>query len=217
MEKNTYPGKFVVFEGIDGSGHSTQVDLLKNFLIEKGYNVVATKEPTLEFETGKEIKRVLDGEIKVSLKELQELFVKDRGEHLENIIIPSLKEGKIVISDRYFFSTLAYGASGGLDLEWLINLNNDYLYPDITFLLKVDPEICIDRIIKRGDKISIFEKKEKLEAIWEVYKILPKRFKDIHVIDGEGSIEKVFEDIKNIIIRQLAEKNYDEVQQKKCR
>ena len=139
----------------------------------------------------------------VSSQELQELMVQDRKEHLENTIIPALKERKIVISDRYFFSTFAFGSSDGLDLEWLIEMNNQFLYPDITFLLKVDPEVCIERIKKRGDGIALFEKREKLSSVWETYKILPDKFKNIYVIDGEESIEEVFKKVKEIIIKQL--------------
>ncbi len=203
MKKNPYSGKFIVFEGLDGSGQSTQASLLKEFLVKKGYRVVLTKEPTLDSEAGRRIKKVLSKELELSLEELQKLFIQDRKEHLENTIVPALKQGKVVISDRYFFSTFAYGASGGLDLEWLIELNNQFLYPDIIFLLKVSPEVCIDRIIKRGEKIALFEKKEKLAAVWKVYKILPERFENIYVIDGEKTIEKVFLQIKEIINKLL--------------
>lgn len=203
MEKSPYPGKFVVFEGLDGSGQSTQSELLRGFLINKGYDVILTKEPTPDSEAGKKIRKILDEEMKVTSKELQELMVQDRKEHLEKTIIPALKERKIVVSDRYFFSTFAFGSSDGLDLEWLIEINNQFLYPDITFLLKVNPEVCIERIKKRGDKVALFEKREKLASVWETYKILPDKFKNIYVIDGEKSIEEVFKKVKEIIIEQL--------------
>ena len=203
MKKNTFLGKFIVFEGLDGSGQSTQSGLLKDFLIENGYNVVLTKEPTLDSEAGRKIRKVLDKELEISSKGLQELFIQDRREHLEKIIIPALKRGSIVISDRYFFSTFAFGASAGVDLEWLIKINNQFLYPNITFLLKVSPEICVDRIIKRGTKTTLFEKVEKLKNVWQTYKILPERFDNIYVIDGEKSIKGVFEQVEEVISRRL--------------
>ncbi len=203
MKKNTFLGKFIVFEGLDGSGQSTQSGLLKDFLIENGYNVVLTKEPTLDSEAGRKIRKVLDKELEISSKGLQELFAQDRREHLEKIIIPALKRGSIVISDRYFFSTFAFGASAGVDLEWLIKINNQFLYPNITFLLKVSPEICVDRIIKRGTKTTLFEKVEKLKNVWQTYKILPERFDNIYVIDGEKSIKGVFEQVEEVISRRL--------------
>lgn len=200
MLKNTNKGKFVVFEGLDGSGQTSQTGPLKDFLEEKGYDVLVTKEPTLKSEAGKKLRKALDKEIEITSKELQQLFTQDRKEHLENTIIPTLKQGTTVICDRYFFSSFAYGTAEGLDLEWLININDSFLMPDITFLLKVSPEICVQRIADRGRKITLFEKKEKLEKVWQVYKTLPERFENIYIIDGEKSIEQVFENIKKIII-----------------
>jgi len=205
MQKNPYKGKFIIFEGLDGSGQSTQAGLLRDFLIKKGYKVVLTKEPTLDSKAGKKIRQVLDKKEKISAKELQELFAKDRKEHLEKLIIPALKEGKIVISDRYFFSSFAYGKASGLDLEWLIKINNKFLLPDITFLLKVSPKICLERIKKRnkGKERTLFEEKEKLEKVWKIYEILPTRFKNVYMVDGEKSIKEVFEEIKIIINKSL--------------
>ncbi len=203
MRKNSYPGKFIVIEGLDGSGQTTQVKLLGNFFIEKGYEVVLTKEPTLASSAGKEIRDALDKKVEAEPLKLQELFTLDRKEHLERLIEPALKEGKIVISDRYFFSTFAFGAADGLDLEWLIGLNNDFLLPDLTFILQVSPEVCVRRIEKRGQGIKLFEKKEKLEKVWQTYKILPNRFENVYIVNGESSIEEVFNAIKTIISLKL--------------
>jgi deoxyribose-phosphate aldolase/dTMP kinase len=197
MKKNFYPGKFIVFEGLDGSGQSTQAKLLKEFL-NKEADIILTKEPTLDSDAGRKIREVLDKKIEIQPNELQELFTQDRKEHLENLIIPNLKEGKIVISDRYFFSTFAYGAADGLDLNWLIEINNSFLLPNLTFFLKVSPEMCIKRIEKRGEKKTLFEKKEKLIRVWQIYQILLNRFENIYLIDGEKSIENVFSQIEKI-------------------
>ena len=205
MLKNPYKGRFIVFEGLDGSGQSTQANLLRNFLIKKGFEVILTKEPTLTSKAGKEIREVLDKKKTIPPAKLQELFAKDRKEHLGKVIIPALKKGKIVISDRYFFSSFAYGKASGVNLEWLIKINNDFLLPDITFLLKVSPKICLERIKKRnkGKKRTLFEEKEKLEKVWQVYKILPTRFKNIYIINGEKPIKEVFKTIKKIINSKL--------------
>jgi len=201
MQKNINQGKFIVFEGLDGSGQSTQAKLLTEFLLQQGYSILLTKEPTLNSESGRKIKEVLDKKIKIKPDELQKLFTQDRKEHLENLIIPALKQRKIVISDRYFFSAFAYGVADDLDLEWLIKINNEFLLPDLTFFLKVSSEICIQRIEKRGLLKTLFEKKEKLEKVWQVYEILPNRFENIYLIDGEKSIEDVFSQIKNVFIK----------------
>ncbi|MBU2545166.1 dTMP kinase [Patescibacteria group bacterium] len=194
MIDNFYSGKFIVIEGLDGSGQSTQVSRLAEFL---GSETVITKEPTGDSESGRKIRKILGEHIEIDPSEFQKLYVQDRKEHLDNLIIPALEQGKIVISDRYFFSTFAFGTAHGSNLEQLIELNNNFLYPDITFLLKVSPEICIKRIEKRGSHKDLFEKEEKLSKVWDVYKILPLRFKNIHVIDGEQSVEEVFEQIKS--------------------
>lgn len=200
MYKNTYPGKFIVFEGLDGSGQSTQAALLKEYLEKKGREVLLTKEPTKESEAGKKIREVVvEKSISVSPQELQQLFTVDRAEHLEKMVIPALQKGIWVISDRYFFSTFAYGTSHGVDLEWLIEQNSKFLLPDMTFLLKVSPAVCVERIQTRGKGVTLFEEQEKLERIWKVYETFPKRFENIHVINGEQPIEKVHQDIVNLL------------------
>ena len=220
MYKNSYPGKFIVFEGLDGSGQSTQANLLKDFLIKKGYQVVLIKEPTLSSEAGRKIRKVLDKKIKISPGKLQQLFSQDRKEHLEKVIIPALKKGKIVISDRYFFSSLAYGAAEGLSLNYLIKLNKKFLLPDLTFILKVRPEICLQRIKKRGTEWTLFEEKEKLKKVWRVYQNLPsqifkrklgeglpKKFGNAYIINGEKSIKEVFREVRKIVYKHITNKH----------
>ncbi|PIS16849.1 MAG: dTMP kinase [Candidatus Portnoybacteria bacterium CG09_land_8_20_14_0_10_44_13] len=225
MKKNLYKGKFIVFEGLDGSGLSTQAKLLGDYLqnrgpahiatparsdaassgersVAGGREVILTKEPTMDSEAGRQIRAILDEKIKIEAAEIQRLFVQDRKEHLDNLIIPALRAGKIVISDRYFFSTLAFGAVSS-NLEWLIGLNKDFLLPDMTFLLLVRPEICVDRIIKRGEGVKLFEKLPTLEKVYKNYQIIAERFENVYVVNGEESAEEVFEEIKNEISKLL--------------
>jgi dTMP kinase len=202
MKKNPYSGKFIIFEGLDGSGQSTQTKLLGDFLTKKGQLVVLTKEPTLDSQPGRKIRDVLDEKIKIDSAELQKLFAKDRKSHLDSLIIPALKQQKLVISDRYFFSSFAFGALD-LDLEWLIELNKDFILPDLTFFLDVSPEICLNRIKERNKGFEFFEKKEKLARVYQNYQLLLKKFKDTYPIKGELSKEEVFEQIKEIVISQL--------------
>jgi len=202
MKKNLSSGKFIIFEGLDGSGQSTQTKLLGNFLKEKGHQVILTKEPTLASQAGKKIKEVLDKKIKIEPAELQKLFAQDREEHLKNLISPALKEGKIAISDRYFFSSFAYGALG-LDLEWLIELNNKFILPDLILFLDVSVEICLERVKKRETEVTLFKKKEKLEKVKENYKQILNRFENVYTINGEQSKELVFERAKEIVINKL--------------
>jgi len=203
MQKNTYPGKFIVFEGLDGSGQTTQANLLRDLFVSEGHKVVLTKEPTMNSSASIKIRQALEQKISLAADELQKLFAKDRKEHLEKEIIPALQSSNIVISDRYFFSSFAYGAASGIDLEWLIKLNEDFLLPDLTIILKVSPEVCIERIEKRGKDKTLFENREKLRKVWEVYEMLPSRFGNAYIIDGERQIEEVFETVKGLVRSKL--------------
>lgn len=206
MSEGNPKGKFIVFEGLDGSGQSTQVGLLSDYLEKKGFQVLKTKEPTKESDAGKKIAAILSKKERVSAKELQELFVEDRRWHLDNVIIPNLEQGNIVISDRYFFSTLSFGAAEGLDTEYLWQMNKNFLFPDIVFFLDATAETCVKRIEGRGEEKKLFERKEKLGEVYRNYKKVFQRFEStgkIYYINGEKGINEVFGDVKIIINNQL--------------
>lgn len=199
MTKNPYHGQFIVFEGLDGSGQSTQAELLHKFLSKRGRLAVLTKEPTQDSRAGKKIRKILDKKQKTSPQKLQQLFAQDRKEHLQKTIIPVLKQAKIVISDRYFFSSFAFGAADGLDLKWLIKINKVFLMPDITFILKARPEVCLERIAKRRKQKTLFEEKAKLAKVWKNYAILAKKFKKVYIVEGEKPIKQVSSEINNLL------------------
>lgn len=199
MIKNSYPGKFIVIEGLDGSGKSAQINLIIKFLEENNKDVLVTKEPTGETEAGRKIKQALLKEIIIEPLELQKLFVEDRKAHLKNQIIPVLKSGKIVVSSRYAFSTIAYGRSDGLDIDSLIKMNYNFIMPDLTVIVDVLPESCIERIEGSRPLKELFERKEKLAKARDVYKMLPVMFKNVFLVDGEKPINEVFENIKKLI------------------
>jgi dTMP kinase len=191
-----------VLEGPDGSGQSTQANLLTVHLERKGYSVVLTKEPTSESEAGRMVRNILTQGKAIDPLELQKLFTADRKKHLEKLIIPSLQLGKIVISDRYFFSTFAYG-SLDCDIEQLIKLNQDFVLPDFTFILVVRPEICLERILRRSNEIQYFEKQETLRKVLEVYKTFPVRFQNTYLIDGEKEVNQVAREIAGKVEKML--------------
>ncbi len=195
MYRNTLPGKFVVFEGLDGSGQSTQVRLLAEYLNGGGRTVLTTKEPTSTTEAGKQIIDILTHKKIVSSEELQKLFAEDRKEHLETVIIPALTEGTHVISDRYFLSSLAFG-SIDCDINWLKELNNSFMLPNMTIILKVRAEVSLQRIIGRGKEIELFERKEKLEKVAVAYDTLAKQYDNCVVVNGEGILQDVHKVVK---------------------
>ena len=202
MKKNPYPGKFIVFDSLDGSGQSTQAKLLAEALKKVGKKTHITKEPT-SYLIGGLIKSQLTHDWRSSQVCLQLLFCADRAYHLEKEIVPLLKRGINVISDRYFFSTLAYGNLEIKDLDWLIKINEKFLLPDITFFLKVSPKVCLQRIKKDRFEVTLFEKEKILKKVWQNYEKLVKKFPNIFVINGERSIEEVAKEIKKITFKKL--------------
>jgi len=202
MKKNYYGGMFIVFEGLDGSGQSTQAKLLKDYFEKQGKKVLLTKEPTQWTRAGKKVNEALDEKIQIDPLKLQKLFVVDRAEHLKKEIIPALKRSEIVISDRYFFSTLAFG---GLDVPMgkLVKLNEDFICPDIIFFLKVKPEECLRRINKRGEGIKFFEKLDKLKKVLKNYQKAIKLFDGVAVVNGEKSIARIHQKITAVLKRRV--------------
>jgi dTMP kinase len=128
--------------------------------------------------------------------ELQKLYVQDRREHLDNKVIPALKEGIFVVSSRYAFSTFAYGYSGGLDVDMLVDLNKEFLLPDLTIIVDVPPETCVQRIESRGEEKELFEELEKLTKVNEIYKRTKDIFENVIEVDGKKPIPEVFDEIK---------------------
>lgn len=191
-------GKFIVFEGQDGSGNSTQAKIIADWIEGMSFPVLLTKEPTSNI-IGGLIKGQLSHDWKSSPECLQLLFAADRAHHLEKEIIPALKKGYIVICDRYLFSTIAYGKTAGLSFDWLMEINKRFILPDLTFFLKTSPKTCLKRIKKSRLTIELFEKEKKLSSVWKNYALISKRFKNIHIVNGEGGINEVSKRIKSIL------------------
>lgn len=158
---------FIVFEGIDGAGTSTQIKKIVESNPEK---YVATAEPTTN-ETGKFLRRMLAGEFKVDEKTSSYLFAADRCEHIygEKGVINMLKQGITVVSDRYFFSSLAYqSVSCGKELPRLVN--SPFPLPEYLFYFDINPEISLARVTSRGEKTEIYEQidmQKKTAALYE--------------------------------------------------
>jgi dTMP kinase len=198
MKKNL----FIVFEGIDGSGKSTQVKLLKESLTNDGHKIYNTFEPT-DSPIGSLIRNIFNRRIQSDNRTIAALFVADRLDHLLNPIngiLKKLNEGYTVICDRYYFSSYAYH-SDDLSLNWLVEANSqskDLLKPDINLFIDIDPEISMERLNKDRSSLEIFENIEKLKKVKEKYYEAFNYLKDcenISIINGNQSIEKVNQDI----------------------
>ena len=200
---------FIVFEGCDGSGNTTQSKLLAEFLRGRVYDVLLTKEPT-NGAIGKVIRDVLQKKVKTSPLALQMFFVADRAYHLQTEIEPALEEGKIVISDRYMFSTMAFGGLD-VDMDFLKQINSKFRVPDITFVIDASPEVAMERIRKREAakqksglvKLEHFEELEKLRRVRENYLKIAKLYPNVHVVDGNRPIEAVAAEVQKIVLGKL--------------
>ncbi len=192
-------GLFVTFEGVDGCGKTTQMNLLAKYLKDNGHDVILTREPGAKG-LGEKIREILlhyDGE--VSSRAESFLFLADRAQHIDKIVNPAVDQGKIVLCDRHTDSTLAYQGYGrGVVLEQLKMLNNlatGQRKPDITFVFDIDIETSMSRVGKEKDRmesagIEFFEKVRK--GYLEIAKQEPDRVK---VLDSTRSIDEIFEDV----------------------
>ena len=191
-------GLFITLDGPDGSGQSTQTELLASWFERKGHRIFVTKEPTNSL-IGGVIRVILKKEWKVDMKTLQLLFTADRAHHLQTEINPLLNKGVNVISDRYILSTLAFGSLEE-DLEWLKQINSRFPQPDLTLILNVPGKVCAERIAKSRFGFEFFESAEKLELIRKNYLKLKDFHKNTYVIKGdEKSKEEIHEEIAGIV------------------
>ncbi len=204
MKENAYPGKLIVFEGLDGAGKSTQVGLLADFLKNIHHRKVhETAEPTSSL-IGGIIRSQIAGDWKSSNECLQLLFSADRLYHLEKEIMPFLEQGITVISDRYFFSTVAYGEATMNDADWLLKINDKIILPDLVYILKISARVGIERIHANRHGIKLFDKEKLLKRVADNYDKLALQFADITVVlNGEQSIKAIASEIQTNIKQRL--------------
>jgi len=199
-------GLFLVFEGTDGAGTTTQCKLLKNNLVKKGYKVLLTSEPSTEF-IGTTIRQILNGRIisknsePIDAKTIALLFAADRLDHSQNIIIPALKKGYIVISDRYKLSSLVYQGKFTNDESWVELINKYALEPDMTFFIDIDGEKAFERISKNRPTLDIFEKREFVIDMANRYREILKKYKNTKIFMIDGSLN--INDINKMIFNSL--------------
>jgi len=213
LPENTYPGTFFAIEGPDGCGKSTQIDLLKeHFRARK--DVIFTKEPGRDRSWGSKIYQELetdrpDGLHRVDLFTFQTWYAHDSKSHLENLIIPNLKNGNLVITDR-FRASMVYGAVSPnkreleLELAKLMNMNRsiiglNFIWPNAVIILDTSPEACLERSLKKNRNLDGHEKIETITRVLNNYKVFAGIFPNCHIVNGNRSIEEIFADIKVII------------------
>lgn len=203
-------GYFISFEGVDGSGKSTQISKLKEYLEANGYQVVLSREPG-GTDIGEQIRSVILDPQNEGMTAVTEalLYAASRAQHVHDVIAPAVKEGKIVICDRFVDSSIAY-QQYGRDLGECVRIINGYAIdgcmPDLTFLLKVKPDVGGDRIGSREkDRIEL-EDRSFHEAVYRGYESLQEEFAERIVgIDAARSVGEIFAEIKGHMDRLLKE------------
>jgi len=198
-------GRFIVFEGIDGAGKSTQIEKLRQKLVNEGRKVFITAEPTQSV-TGGILRDALSGNYKRTASELAAMFLSDRVFHNVNESVginQALEKGFDVISDRYYYSSFAYQGLDS-DIDWVINMNlncPDIRKPDLCVFLDLDAEKSKSRIDNNRATVEIFEKEEILNKIrnkfFDVFKRLSNE--NIEIVDASGTVDEVAEKISAVV------------------
>ncbi len=194
-------GWLIVFEGIDGTGKSTQIEMLADKLRAEGYEVVATREPTNSV-YGRKIRSLYMNRENVSKEEELQLFIDDRKEHVAALLAPSLAEGKIILCDRYYLSTAAYQGANGFDPVDILERNRFAPTPDLALLFDLALDESIRRITaSRGDTLNDFEQKESLMAVKKIFDQM--EFDYIKKIDASLSINEVHQLVSAAVLPMI--------------
>jgi dTMP kinase len=193
---------FIALEGIDGSGKSTQMRLLADKLTAAGHKVHTTFEPTDNM-IGSIIRNIMKGQMKADERTIAGLFVADRLDHILNEeygILRKLKEGYVVITDRYYFSSYAYHGTH-IDMKWVIEANAMSamtLRPDLNIFINITPETAMDRVNKNRSEIERYETLDNLRNVrdkyFEAFSLLADQEK-IVILDGQQEVDQIAGDI----------------------
>jgi len=201
-------GILIAFEGIDGTGKSTQIGLLADYLSAKGHEVVATREPT-DGPYGRKIRSLFASRHRLTPEDELGLFMADRREHVREMLLPALAEGKVVLTDRYYFSTAAYQGAAGHDPDQIIADNEKFApVPDLVLLLTLTPAESVHRIQNlRGESLNDFEREDSLARVAAIFAGFKMSY--IARIDAAVSPDKVHQEIVARVEELLAGVNDD--------
>ena len=189
-------GILIVIEGIDGAGKTTQAEILLEKLKEKGLDTACYREPS-ESKWGRDIKRKAALPDSISPEEELDLFLKDRRENIEKNLKPGLDEKKIIVLDRYYYSTIAYQGARGIDPEMLRRINEEFaVRPDLVFILDVDAQKGLKRIENRKNKDMLFEREEYLVKVRKIF--LSIRGENIFLLDAQRPEDEISREIEEI-------------------
>jgi len=196
-------GKLIVFEGIDGAGKTTVHKALKERMRGRD-DIVFSCEPT-DGEYGRKVREALRKR-NVSAEELLFLFMQDRIQHVKNVVVPLLKEGKVVVLDRYYLSTVAYQVSQLFSLEELLFLNGLFFpIPDLVVYFEMPIERALERLKRRSMNLSVFEREEKLREVAENYERILQYF-EVKRVSALLPVEELADEVERIVVGFICEK-----------
>lgn len=196
-------GRFIVFEGIDGSGKTLQLARAAEWIRRKGYETVTLKEPT-DGKWGTKIRSILEGnEPVVTPEEELMLFINDRRENISEHILPALEKGCIILQDRYYYSSIAYQGARGLNTAEIESRHKTFVVkPDLLLIFDIDPQKGLERICQtRNSQLSIFERIDYLRRVKEIYDALSGDY-ILHINAGK-SPDEVQSDLQMAIQSRL--------------
>lgn len=214
FKRNTSEGLYIALEGIDGSGKTTQIERLKEYFASQGRDIVTTREPRKDDGLiGELIQKILHGKTHIPPVAFQYLFSADREMHHEELILPSLRAGKVVLSDRCFWSAIPYGimdrggsfddpsaGSGQAEImlvaQSILSMYHQFTIPDYTFYLDLPLDVSMERLSGSHEEKEIYEDKKVLEKTIKGYNWLLQKFpEEFRVIDATKSVEQVRDEI----------------------
>jgi len=182
-------GKLIVIEGIDGTGKSTQATLLAEALRAEGHEVVQSHEPT-NGPWGKKLRESATTG-RLTIEDELEYFLKDRKQHVEELITPTVQRGGMVILDRYYFSSMAYQGARGIDPVEIRRRNEEFApVPDVLIILDLDVDTALQRIGVRDGEANEFEQRESLQFCRDLFLGLTDE-PFTHLIDASNSIDEI--------------------------
>ncbi len=188
----------IVIDGIDGTGKTTQAKRLLEKLRKEGFDAVYFREPS-DSQWGLEIKSKAGQPDSLSPEEELDLFQKDRMENVEKNIKPALESGRVVILDRYYYSTIAYQGARGINPEMIKKMNESFaVKPDLVFILDIAPSEGLRRIEKSRKSLEAhFEREDYLAKVREIFRSIEGE--NIHHLDASGSEEEINKNIEKIV------------------
>lgn len=197
----TLRGRLIVFEGIDGTGKSTQIKLLAQYLQECGIEVVTDYEPT-RGEWGMKVRNAARSGERLGLEEEIHCLLQDRREHVREFIEPALNRGAWVLLDRYYLSMMAYQGATGVNVEDLKQMNEEFaIIPDVAFWLDIPVELAMERMNARGNDKDAFENEPFLQACSAIYSSMKMPW--LFRIEADGEIHETQARVREIICAEL--------------